>query len=64
MDTNQRFMTTDEVAALVRSTPQTVKWWRHAKQGPKWFRVGRRVLYVEADVLEWLEAQRTATASR
>ncbi len=60
MSTDQKFMTTDEVATLVRSTPQTVKWWRHVKQGPTWFRIGRRVLYAETDVLAWLDAQRAA----
>ncbi|MGV9481340.1 helix-turn-helix transcriptional regulator [Gordonia aichiensis] len=48
-------MTTAEVAQLVRTSPETVRYWRHIGKGPKSFKVGRRVLYNAADVTAWLE---------
>jgi DNA-binding transcriptional MerR regulator len=50
-----RFMTTTEVAELCRTSPESVRWWRHIGKGPKSFRVGRRVLYETTDVARWLD---------
>jgi len=52
------YMTTAEVAELVRTSAETVRYWRHIGRGPKNFKVGRRVLYATLDVEEWLAAQR------
>lgn len=49
------YMTTAEVAELVRTSPETVRYWRHIGKGPKSFKVGRRVLYAATDVQTWLE---------
>ena len=49
-----RFLTTDEVADLCRTSPETVRYWRHLGRGPASFRVGRRVLYEAAGVEAWL----------
>lgn len=54
----RNLLITDEVADLVRSKPETVRYWRHVGTGPKYFRIGRRVLYDEGDVLAWIEAQK------
>lgn len=53
-----KLLTGAEVASLVRTSPETVRYWRHVGKGPKSFKLGRRVLYAEADVLAWIEAQR------
>lgn len=52
------YLTTVEVAAIVRSPAETVRYWRHIGTGPKSFKLGRRVLYDEADVLAWIAEQR------
>lgn len=60
---NNTFMTTAELAELVRVPAETVRYWRHAGKGPKSFRIpgGRRVLYNRADVEDWLrQAQSVA----
>lgn len=44
------YLTTEEVAETLRTTPETVRWWRHTKKGPRSFKVGRRVLYAVEDV--------------
>lgn len=52
------YMTTDEVADLVRVKPETVRYWRHIGTGPKSFRVGRRVLYAREDVDAFIRERR------
>lgn len=52
------FMTTAEVADLLRMPSETVRYWRHIGKGPKSFKVGRRVLYDAAAVQAWLDEQR------
>lgn len=47
-------ITTEEVAALCRTSPATVRYWRHIGHGPAGFKLGRRVLYRRALVEAWL----------
>lgn len=49
------YMTTGEVAEMLRTSPETVRFWRHVRKGPRSFKVGRRVLYDQADVMAWLD---------
>lgn len=53
-------LTTSEVAALTRAPISTIRYWRHVGWGPPSFRLGRRVLYRQADVDRWLEEVRAA----
>jgi predicted DNA-binding transcriptional regulator AlpA len=53
-------ITTAEVAAMLRTSPETVRYWRHIGRGPSSFKVGRRVVYDTAAVQTWLEEQRKA----
>ncbi len=43
-------MTTAEVADYFRTSPETVRYWRHTGYGPRGRKVGRKVLYERADV--------------
>lgn len=52
------YMTTNEVAELCRTSPETVRFWRHVGKGPASFKCGRRVLYPKADVERWLTGLR------
>ena len=45
-----KYLTTVEVAELCRTSPETVRYWRHVRKGPASFKLGRRVLYELADV--------------
>ncbi len=54
-------MTTAEVAALVRTSPETLRYWRYMGRGPRCFKAGRRVLYRREDVDQWLAEQMAAT---
>lgn len=52
-----RLLTVDEVAEDTRIPAATLRFWRHKGTGPKSFKLGRRVVYRESDVLAWVEAQ-------
>lgn len=49
------YSTTAEVAAQLRRSPETVRYWRHIGYGPPSFKIGRRVLYRREDVQRWLD---------
>ncbi len=46
----EQLLTTNEVAELYRTSPATVRYWRHIGYGPKGRKVGRRVLYGRLEV--------------
>lgn len=46
----KRYLTTADVAERYRTAPSTVRYWRHIGYGPKGVKVGRRVLYSEAEI--------------
>jgi excisionase family DNA binding protein len=57
------YMTTAEVADLLRVPAETVRYWRYIGKGPKSFRVGgRRVLYAREDVEAFVAAARAEGA--
>lgn len=56
------YLTTEELATKLRTTPETVRYWRHIKKGPKSFKVGRRVLYAVDDVEEFIAEARGVPA--
>jgi DNA-binding transcriptional MerR regulator len=68
--TTPNLMTLAEVAEATRVAPGTLRYWRHiGGRGPRSFKPGRRVVYMEADVIAWLEETRdgdgpTESASR
>lgn len=48
-----RFLTTEEVADRYRTSPETVRYWRHTGTGPTGVKIGVRVLYRESECLRW-----------
>ena len=58
-----RYLTTAEVAALCRTSPETIRFWRYVGKGPVSFKVGRKVLYDSAAVERWLSVQQNAQAA-
>jgi len=59
----QPYMTTAELAARCRTSPETARYWRHVGYGPPSFKVGRRVLYDAEAVERWLASLQTADGS-
>jgi excisionase family DNA binding protein len=58
-----KYLTTQEVAEALRTSPETVRYWRHNKTGPKSFKVGRRVLYAVEDVEAFVEEARVKSGA-
>jgi predicted DNA-binding transcriptional regulator AlpA len=59
-----RYLTTAEVAALCRTSPETVRFWRYVGKGPTSFKLGRKVLYDADAVEQWLtEAQQSGATT-
>ncbi len=54
----ERLLTTNEVADLYRTSPATVRYWRHIGYGPIGRKVGRRVLYERSELESFWEALR------
>ncbi len=45
---------TEEVAAMARKSPATIRWLKAMGQGPKCGKLGRRVVYRRGDVEQWI----------
>jgi hypothetical protein len=59
-----KLFTTPEVAALLRLSVSILNKWRLAGRGPNFVRVGSRVRYRSADVVEYVTAQTRASTSQ
>lgn len=55
-----RLLTLVEAAEQLRRPVNTLRHWRYVGAGPASFRMGRRVMYREEDLLSWVDAQRQA----
>lgn len=58
-----KYLTTVEVAEWCRTSPETVRYWRGIRKGPKSFKLGRRVLYAVEDVEAFVAEARKAGAA-
>ena len=56
------YLTTAEVADLLRTPAETVRFWRHVGTGPRSFKMGRRVLYAREDVEAFIADARKIAA--
>lgn len=58
-------LTISETSEQTRVPEATLRYWRHVgDQGPRSFKVGRRVMYRAADVQTWLDEQYETTSTR
>jgi DNA-binding transcriptional MerR regulator len=51
-----RYLTTSEVAERYRTAESTVRYWRQTGKGPRSIKIGKRVLYAEAELLRYEQA--------
>ena len=47
---SREYLTLAEVAERYRTTPATVRYWRHCGRGPRGVRIGTRVLYPLSEI--------------
>jgi DNA-binding transcriptional MerR regulator len=57
-----RYLTTEEVARRYRTTPGTVRYWRHIGYIPGGVKRGRRILY-DPDALDRWDAEQAGGAA-
>jgi DNA-binding transcriptional MerR regulator len=55
----KHLVTLTEIAEQTRVPVGTLRYWRHIGEGPKTFRLGRRVMAYAEDVDSWIEDQAT-----
>lgn len=60
--TTDEYLTTSEVAELLKTPSNTLHKWRTRDYGPPAAKVGRRLLYRRTDVLEWVSSRIGAAA--
>jgi len=53
-----KYLTTNELAERLRTSPETIRYWRHTGRGPKSWKPGRKVLYELGDVIAWETEER------
>ena len=60
------WLTSDEAAVFIGVTPGTLQVWRcnRVPHQPPYYKVGRKVQYLRADLDEWLKARRVADFER
>ena len=62
-DSLPHLLTTSDLALRLGLRPETITTWRHQGHGPRYVKLGRRVLYRAEDVVAWIEANvRTSTS--
>jgi predicted DNA-binding transcriptional regulator AlpA len=52
-----------QAAALLCLSERTLERWRISGTGPSYVKLGRRVAYREADLIEWISARRRTSTS-
>jgi predicted DNA-binding transcriptional regulator AlpA len=68
METTERQRTVSDLLGIPEASelldiPQsTLRWYRTRGEGPKSFKVGRRVRYRREDCMAWVESQESASA--
>ena len=61
---NDDLLTAAQVSDRLNLPIATLNYWRQVKEGPQWFKLGRRkVMYRATDVQAWLDAQYAASTA-
>ena len=64
MEHRDRLLTVEELGQYLGVPVATLYQWRHRREGPPGFRVGRHVRYRWSDVQEWIEHKLETSPSR
>ncbi|QCX28078.1 helix-turn-helix transcriptional regulator [Nocardioides jishulii] len=54
---NPHLLRLPEVSEMTGIPAATLRFWRHQGTGPRSTKLGRRVVYREADVIAWIDEQ-------
>ncbi|WIY81778.1 helix-turn-helix domain-containing protein [Propionimicrobium sp. PCR01-08-3] len=53
----EKLLSTPELAEVTGLPEATIRYWRYMGTGPKSAKLGRRVVYRESDVRQWIDEQ-------
>lgn len=54
-------LTLDDVAEILSTPENTIRWWRQIRTGPDFFKIGRRLYITAGDLRRWIREQRLAS---
>ena len=60
---HRKYRPTKAIARLLGVSARTLEKYRLTGEGPPYFKFGRRVLYLEEDVIEWAQSKRCKSTS-
>lgn len=55
--------TLEELCAKLHTSPRTVHGWRRAGTAPNAYKIGKHLMFEEADIRSWLEARQTTSTT-
>ncbi len=58
---DDELLTLDDVAEILRTPVNTVRWWRQEGTGPEFFKIGRRLYTTVGDLRTFIRSQRLAS---
>jgi excisionase family DNA binding protein len=60
---DQEYMTAAQVAKMTGLSAKTLERMRAQRRGPPYYKIGRAVRYLRAEVRAWMEAQRVVVGA-
>ncbi len=58
---DDELLTLEEVAEILKTSENTVRWWRQQGTGPEFFKIGRRLYTTVGDLRRFIRSQRLAS---
>ena len=52
-----KYLTSEEAAEFLRTPLATLYKWRHEGTGPRARKVGKRLLYEQTELIDWVDSQ-------
>ena len=58
---DDELLTLEDVAQILKTSENTVRWWRQMGTGPEFFKIGRRLYTTVGDLRRFIRSQRLAS---
>jgi predicted DNA-binding transcriptional regulator AlpA len=58
---DDELLTLEDVAQILKTSENTVRWWRQTGTGPEFFKIGRRLYTTVGDLRRFIRSQRLAS---
>lgn len=58
---DDELLTLEDVAQILKTSENTVRWWRQTGTGPEFFKIGRRLYTTAGDLRRFIRSQRLAS---